>query len=167
MPISAMTLNSVLADHEREERADARRGQRREDRDRVDVALVEDAEHDVDGDERGEDEDRLARERVAEGLRRALELGVDAGGQVELCLCAASMAFDASPSATPGAVLNESVTDGELPLVADGRAASTRRLHVREGAERDLIAVDRLARRSASSASGFFWNSGFTSRMTR
>ena len=63
----------ALAHHERQERADARGRQRGKNGDRVDVALVEDAEHDVDGDERGEDEHRLARERFAEGARRARE----------------------------------------------------------------------------------------------
>ena len=61
MPMSAMTLKSMLAEQQREQRADAGRRQRREDRDRVDVALVEHAQHDVDGDERGENQDRLVR----------------------------------------------------------------------------------------------------------
>ena len=55
-PISAMMLNSVLEQQQREQRADAGRRQRRQDRDRVDVALVEHAEHDVDGEQRGEDQ---------------------------------------------------------------------------------------------------------------
>ncbi len=37
----------VAGEHQREQRADAGRRQRRQDRDRVDVALVEHAQHDV------------------------------------------------------------------------------------------------------------------------
>jgi hypothetical protein len=47
----------------------------------VDEALVEHAEHDVDDDERGQDEDRLARQRLPEGLGRPRELGADGGRQ--------------------------------------------------------------------------------------
>ena len=70
MPISAMTVNSVPADQQRQERAHARRRQRRQDRDRVDVALVEHAQHDVDGDQGGQDQQRLGRQRLAEGRPR-------------------------------------------------------------------------------------------------
>ncbi len=44
---------------QRQQRADARRRQRRQDGQRVHVALVEHAEHDVDDEQRGEDRDRL------------------------------------------------------------------------------------------------------------
>ena len=74
------------AEQQRQDRADAGRGQRRENRDRVDVALVEHAQHDVDGDQRGQDQQRLVGERGLEGLRRALEAGADAGGQPDLAL---------------------------------------------------------------------------------
>ena len=77
-------VNSVPADHQGEQRADARRGQRGEDRDRVDVALIEHAEDDVDGDERGEDEQRLVAERRLKGLRRALESGLECSRAAEL-----------------------------------------------------------------------------------
>ena len=56
MPISAMTLNSVWQKQQRQDRADAGRGQRGENGDGMDVAFVENAEHDVDGDQRGEDQ---------------------------------------------------------------------------------------------------------------
>ena len=55
-PISAMRLNSVLKTQQRQHRAHAGRRQGREDGDRMDEALVEDAEHDVDGGERREDQ---------------------------------------------------------------------------------------------------------------
>ena len=47
-------------EHQRQHRADAGRRQRGQDRERVDEALVEHAEHDVDGDDGGEDQPRLA-----------------------------------------------------------------------------------------------------------
>ena len=48
MPISAMTERSWPDQHQREQRADAGRRQRGEDRERMDEALVQHAEHDVD-----------------------------------------------------------------------------------------------------------------------
>ena len=60
--------------------AEGRRRQARENRQRVDVALVEDAEHDVD-DEHGDDQQHgEVRERALERGRRALELARDAVG---------------------------------------------------------------------------------------
>ena len=76
-PISAMIVNSVPNSDQREQRADARRGQRREDRERVHQALVEHAEHDVDGEERGEDQPAAGSAATLERARRALERAVD------------------------------------------------------------------------------------------
>ena len=59
--------------HQDRERADAGRGQRRQDRERMDVALVEDAEDQIDHDERRQDQQRHGAERLLEGLRGALE----------------------------------------------------------------------------------------------
>ena len=64
-------------------RADAGRGQRGEDGDGVDVAFVEHAQHDVDGDERGEDQQRLVGERALKGGGGSLEAGIDAGRQAD------------------------------------------------------------------------------------
>ena len=63
---------------QREDRADAGRRQGGEDRERVNVAAVEHSEDDVDGEQRGEDQDRLVRQRCLECLGRALEAAVDA-----------------------------------------------------------------------------------------
>ena len=64
----------VLAgDHQREQRADAGRGQRRKNRHRMDEALVQHAQHDVDGDQRRDQQEHLARQRILESLRGALE----------------------------------------------------------------------------------------------
>ena len=66
-----------VRDHQRQKRAHAGRGQRGDDGDGVDVALVEHAQHDVDGDQRGQDQERLVGQRGLEGRGRALEAGVD------------------------------------------------------------------------------------------
>ena len=70
-PISAMMSNSTWKSMQRQQRADAGRRQRRQNGDRVDVALVEHAEQDVDGGDRGQDQDRLVGQRLLEQLRRA------------------------------------------------------------------------------------------------
>ena len=61
--------------HQRQDGADAGRRQRRENGDRVDVALVEHAEHDVDRDDRRQDQPGLAGQRFGELGRIA---GIDA-----------------------------------------------------------------------------------------
>ena len=86
MPISAITLNSMRVKMQRKQSAHAGRGQRGDDGDGVDVALVEHAEHDVDGDERGEDEQRLVGQRGLKCGRRSLEAGVDAGRHADALL---------------------------------------------------------------------------------
>ena len=92
MPISRMMpmigdQAEVAAHHQqRQQRADAGRGQRRENRDRVDVALVEHAEHDVHRDDGRENQQQRAVERRAERFRRALEARLDAGGHADLAL---------------------------------------------------------------------------------
>ena len=68
----------VAGDHQGQQRAHAGRRQRRKDRHRMDVALVEHAQHDIDGDDGGEDQQQLVAERRLEGERRALEARDDA-----------------------------------------------------------------------------------------
>ena len=117
--MSAITPKSVPVSEQRQDGADAGRRQRREDRHRVDVALVEHAEDDVDGDERREDEQRLVRERRAERLRGSLEAAVDAVRAAGASRIVSSTTSTAAPSDVPGAASKESVDGGELPLVAD------------------------------------------------
>ena len=66
---------------QRDQRAEAGRRQTGENRQRVDVALVENAEHDVDDHDRDDEQDREIAERALERLGRALELAADAFGQ--------------------------------------------------------------------------------------
>ena len=78
MPMMPMTPRSLPATSRASSAPDAGRRQRREDGDRMDEALVEHAEHDVDRDDRGEDQEELVAERRLEGERRALEARDDA-----------------------------------------------------------------------------------------
>ena len=71
-------------EHEREQSAEAGRGQCREDRDRMHEALVEDPEHDVHGDDGGQHEQALVRQRTLEGGRGALVVGDNARRQCRL-----------------------------------------------------------------------------------
>ena len=80
MPISRMTPISAMMEKldaggaERDERAETRRRQGRDDGQRMCEALVEHAQHDVDGDQRREDEQRLLRGLLREGRRVARRL---------------------------------------------------------------------------------------------
>ncbi len=101
-PISAMMLNSGVEQAQRQHRAGARRGQRREDRDGMDVALVQDAEHDVDRGQRGEDQHRLVAQGLLEAARGALEAAVDASPACRSRSLARAMASVASLSEESG-----------------------------------------------------------------
>jgi hypothetical protein len=155
IPMSATMSNSIPQTHQREQRAHAGRGQRREDGDGVDVALVEDAEHDVDGDQRGEHEDRLVASAVAELLRRALEAGVQAPGQPIV----GSPADGRRPRAERVARrhVEESVTEGNWPwwFTVSGAVGSTRCTTPRAGTRRPALAhVDAVERVGPLASSG-------------
>src|SRR6185437_9607361 len=62
-----------LEQQQREQRADAGRRQRGQDRDRMHVAFIKDAQHDIDGQQGRQDQPRLAIERGLERLRGPLE----------------------------------------------------------------------------------------------
>ena len=76
--------NSRVEQHQRQQRADAGRRQGRQDRDRVNVALVEHAEQDVDRRNGGDDQDRLVVERLRKHLRGAGEAAVDRNRHMDL-----------------------------------------------------------------------------------
>ncbi len=59
----AMMPRSLLRHHQRQQRTDRCRGQGGQDGYRMDVALVEHAEHDVHGDDGGEDQQQRVVER--------------------------------------------------------------------------------------------------------
>ncbi len=69
---------------QRKDRADARRRQRRKNRDRVNVALVQHPEHDVHHDQRRQNEQRLVGQRCLKRRGRTLELRIHAGRQLQV-----------------------------------------------------------------------------------
>ena len=71
---------------EGEDRADTRRWERGENGQRVNQALVQDAENDIDGDKRSEDEIRLIPQRILKCLRGSLEGRVDGRGHAQVAL---------------------------------------------------------------------------------
>jgi hypothetical protein len=69
MPIRRMIPNQcdhpklASADQQRKKRTDTRRRQRRKNRDRMNIALVKHTEHDINGDDRRENEPRFVFQR--------------------------------------------------------------------------------------------------------
>ena len=84
MPISAMTSRSFLNRHQRQDRADAGRRQRRKNGDGMDEAFVQHAENDVHRDDRRENQDRLVGQRRFERAGGSLEGRFDAGGHTQV-----------------------------------------------------------------------------------
>ena len=109
----------LMEEHEGEQRADARRGQRGEDGDGMDEALIEDAEHDVNGDEGGEDQEGLIGERVVEGSGGALEVGLERRREVHLLGQVVDLG-DGGAERGVGREIEGDGDRGELALVIDG-----------------------------------------------
>jgi hypothetical protein len=70
-----------VRDHQHQQRADAGRRQRRQDRQWQDVALIQDAKDDVHGEQRRRDQIGLAAERGLKRLRCPLECAAERGGR--------------------------------------------------------------------------------------
>ncbi len=70
--------------HQQKQRADAGRGQRRDDGDRMDQAFVEHAEDEIDDEQRCGYQDRRALQRCAERLGVALKAGLQRERGVQL-----------------------------------------------------------------------------------
>ena len=147
MPISAMIGELDVEQHQRQHRADAGRRQGREDRDRVDVALVENAEHDVDGEERGGDQQRHAWPATA---GRSPRCPRSRRGWSRACRCAASPSSIARlrlAQRMAGREVERDRRGGELALVVDASGVWPR-LKMREGrraAPSSRCAVDTAA----------------------
>ena len=82
-------------------------------------AFVEDAEDDVDGDECGEDEQGHVGEGVSKGSRGALEIGLQAGGHVEIGLNFGD-GRDGVAERGAGSEVEGNGDGGKLSLVVDG-----------------------------------------------
>src|SRR5215510_12649105 len=107
----------------------------------MDVALVEDAEDDVDGDQRSEDEQRLVGERGLEGLGRSLERGAEARRETETTGGGLD-GGDGVAEGDPGGEVEGEGDGGKLPLVVDREWRRTRR-ESRDRGERHLRTVRR------------------------
>ena len=107
-------------EQQRQQGADAGRGQRREDRERVDVALVEHAEHDVDRDQRGQDQQRLVGRATAwKACAVPWKLPCMLAGRPISRLGALDRGDRVAERRRRARRLNESVTRRELALVVD------------------------------------------------
>ena len=141
------------AEHQGHQRADAGRGQRRENRDRMNVALVQHAQHDVHGHERGEDQQRLVGQRGLKGFGRALEIGLNARRQAELVFGLRNRPHRRAQRFAAGQVEGDG-DDGELSLVIhrqggggllDARKRAQRRHAAAGGANVDVGQIFRPA----------------------
>ena len=114
-----------------------------QDRDRMDEALVQNAEHDVHGDDRREDQPQLVGERGAEGERRALEIDLHADGQCCSSVFTVSIGLPRRPQRRAGGEVERHRRRGKLADVID---RERRRLldDARNRAQRHLLR--RLAR---------------------
>ena len=79
----------------------------------MNVTLIQHAQHDVDGNQGGQNQQRLVGERASKAPPFP-ENSPGHGRHAQL-LRAALMALTASPSDAPGAKLNETVTTGNCP----------------------------------------------------
>src|SRR5919204_1341128 len=104
----------------------------------MNAALVKNAEHDVYRDERGGDQQRLARQRREICLRRTHERAVDRRRQANVALCR----FDRGDGVAERGAWREVERNGysrKLAFVVDGQRVP-RRLVMSERAERDVRA---------------------------
>ena len=115
MPISATRLKSKWNSISVASAPTPAEGKRREDGQRVDVALVENAEDQIDDEQRGQDQHRHGRQRILERLGVALEGRDDASPACCNSRLACSMASRRLPSATPCARLKLMVIAGNWP----------------------------------------------------
>ena len=104
------------ADEERENGADPGGRQRRKNRDWVNEALVQDAEYDVDGNERREDENWLIGKRVLECSGCSLEFSLNAGRQFRVGLGLIN-GFDSVAERDTGREVEREGHDGKLTLM--------------------------------------------------
>ena len=137
MPIKPDDVELHVEEQQRQEGARARRGQSRENRDGMNVALIQHPQHDVDRQQRRQDQDRLRRERILEGRRGSLEAAMDAA---PACRISISACIDGARRRTQVSTGRQVERDGhrrELSLVID-RQRRVRRLEMREGRQRHL-----------------------------
>ena len=136
-PMTAMTDRSKPDQPMAQQRAGRRGGQARQDGQRVDEALIENAEHDVDGDDRAENEKRLVGGGVLERLGGAVECRRDGLRHAELGL----QAIDLLDAVAERHAVRQIVGDGhrrQLPELVDGEQAGVA-FDAGEGADRNQL----------------------------
>ena len=114
----------IPEDHERDQGAESGGGQPRQDRQRVNVALVTDAQDDVDDENRDDEQDREVAERVLKADAAPWNWPFTDGGRTarrRLFLTRRST----SPSAAPGAEPEGNGHRRQLPVVADRLGPTT------------------------------------------
>ena len=119
-----------------QQRSDAGRGKRGENRDRMDEALVEYPEHDVHGNDSGKDEPKLVAKRTAERRRRALKLDLRARGQADSGLRFLDCVHRVAERSSRGEIEGDGCR-GELADVVDHQRRSVLG-DARNGRQRDL-----------------------------
>src|SRR5271157_6095799 len=105
----------------------------------MDVTLVQDSEDDVDGDERGKNQQWFVRERTQEGRGGALKGRLNAGRHADVF----ARLFDGASGITERRIRRKVEGDGngwKLALMIDGESGPTR-LKSCESAERDLLPI--------------------------
>ena len=133
-PDEGVDVEIHLEKEEGDQGAEAGRGEAGENRQRVDVALIQNAEDDVD-DQNGDDQqDEHVAEGTLEGFGRALEGGADGGGQ---SLVGNPDLLYLPSSEAPCFRLNGDSDGLELSEVIDGLGAAE--LDLSEGIERDQL----------------------------
>src|SRR5690348_12283358 len=142
----------IARDDQRQQRANARRRQCRKNRYRVDEALIENAEHDIDGHDGCHDEQEFIEERRLEGERRALELRRDAGGKSGVALRLLDRVDSAAERIARGDVERDHCRRKLAQMIDLKRHRS--RLDARKGGQRHLPAS---GRRQADSRITRYW----------
>ena len=162
MPIKRHHAQVHAEQRERENCAHAGRGQRGQNRDGMDVALVQHAQHDVHGDDGRQNQPAFIGQRCLKGPRRALEASLDAGRQSDLG-CGLLNRLHRLAQRSAVAQVEGDGDRRELSLVVDGQRPGGG-FEVRDGAQRTCsrwrserrlgVATGRFRLRRALSAAG-------------
>ena len=130
-----------VREHEGQQRAHARRREGGKNGDGMDVAFVQDAEHEVDGRQGRDNQVGFAAERILIGLRGAGEHGLDGGRQADAAGGIAD-GFDGIAQRDAGQQVEGYGDRREEALVVDGEGGHGRAV-MGDGVQRDLLAVGR------------------------
>src|ERR1019366_3635681 len=108
----------LVEQNESSDGTDAGGGQRGKNRHGVDVAFVQDAQDDVNRNDRGENQHGFVRQRIFKSTRGALEAGFDAGGHAEVGSDLADIG-DRHAERSSGSEVERKGHDGKLALMVN------------------------------------------------